>query len=263
MLNMQPVRRRKKRPNYGVRTVELSRGKNGFGFTISGQQPCILSCIVPGSPAENAGLRAGDYLVAVEGQSVSKVPHDDVVRLIGASTGVLKLQIAENYYSDSSDDDVVVTARQKPKYPHKPRNNTQNVRASGTTTQQSRAAKVVRDLRTGAMFEEQVAMPVDPKLSVLPSPLRNIKLLPELSSINQWKPPNLLSAPLSRIIIPGTSNDHSSLRENIEEEAIYQAVVGYLGTIEMPRKLPPGSRLQVCPNTKFTDKTLMSPKLKV
>ncbi|XP_054260544.1 regulator of G-protein signaling loco isoform X2 [Macrosteles quadrilineatus] len=245
MLNMQPVRRRKKRPNYGVRTVELSRGKNGFGFTISGQQPCILSCIVPGSPAENAGLRAGDYLVAVEGQSVSKVPHDDVVRLIGASTGVLKLQIAENYYSDSSDDDVVVTARQKPKYPHKPRNNTQNVRASGTTTQQSRAAKVVRDLRTGAMFEEQVAMPVDPKLSVLPSPLRNIKLLPELNSINQWKPPNLLSAPLSRIIIPGTSNDHSSIRENIEEEAIYQAVVGYLGTIEMPRKLPPGSRLQI------------------
>jgi len=244
---MHPVRRRKKRPNYGVRTVELSRGKNGFGFTISGQQPCILSCIVPGSPAENAGLRAGDYLVAVEGQSVSKVPHDDVVRLIGASTGVLKLQIAENYYSDSSDDDVVVTARQKPKYPHKPRNNAQNVRTTGATTQQSRAAKVVRDLRTGAMFEEQVVLPVDPKLSVVASPLRNAKLLPELGlSIHQWKPPNHLSAPLSRIIIPGTSNDHISQSEKVEEEiSLYQAVVGYLGTIEMPRKLPPGSRLQI------------------
>lgn len=118
---MHPVRRRKKRPNYGVRTVEVKRGQNGFGFTISGQHPCILSCIVPGSPAETSGLRAGDYLVAVEGQSVSKVPHDDVVRLIGCSNGVLKLQIAESYYSDSSDDDVIIASRQKPKYTHKSR----------------------------------------------------------------------------------------------------------------------------------------------
>lgn len=237
---MHPVRRRKKRPNYGVRTVELSRGKNGFGFTISGQQPCILSCIVPGSPAENAGLRAGDYLVAVEGQSVSKVPHDDVVRLIGVSAGILKLQIAENYYSDSSDDDVIVTARQKPKYPHKPRNNVQNTRSAAN--QQSRAAKVVRDLRTGAMFEEQV-VPVDQKIPL--SPLRSIKLLavPDLS-LHQWKPPSYFSAPLSRIILPGTSSDLNQ-RDSIEEQPLYQAIVGYLGTIEMPRKLPPGSRLQV------------------
>uniref|UniRef100_A0A1B6DR03 Regulator of G-protein signaling loco n=1 Tax=Clastoptera arizonana TaxID=38151 RepID=A0A1B6DR03_9HEMI len=233
---MHPVRRRKKRPNYGVRTVEVSRGKNGFGFTISGQQPCILSCIVPGSPAESAGLRAGDYLVAVEGQSVSKVPHDDVVRLIGCSSGVLKLQIAENYYSDSSDDDAVVTARQKPKYPHKLRSNVQNSRSTVVTTQ-SRAAKVVRDLRTGAMFEEQPAVPA---VSVIPvSPPRSVKLLPDLN-IQHWKPPNHLPAPLSRLFLPGPSNQPQEINEQV-----YQAVVGYLGTIEMPRKLPAGSRLQI------------------
>lgn len=236
---MHPVRRRKKRPNYGVRTVEVSRGKNGFGFTISGQQPCILSCIVPGSPAESAGLRAGDYLVAVEGQSVSKVPHDDVVRLIGCSSGVLKLQIAENYYSDSSDDDAVVTARQKPKYPHKLRNNVQNSRSTAVTTQ-SRAAKVVRDLRTGAMFEEQLTVPVEPSIPV--SPPRSVKLLPDLS-LQQWKPPNHLPAPLSRLFLPGPSNGNDQLQDL--DEHVYQAVVGYLGTIEMPRKLPAGSRLQV------------------
>lgn len=242
---MHPVRRRKKRPNYGVRTVELSRGKNGFGFTISGQQPCILSCIVPGSPAENAGLRAGDYLVAVEGQSVSKVPHDDVVRLIGASAGVLKLQIAENYYSDSSDDDVLVTARQKPKYPHKPRNNAQNIKPSAN--QQSRAAKVVRDLRTGAMFEEVV---VEQNGSI--SPLRNIKLLPVPDlSCNQWKPPSHLPAPFPRLVLQGTSNELTKQRELMIEQPLYQAIVGYLGTIEMPRKLPPGSRLQVVPLVMF------------
>ena len=29
-------RRRKKRPSYGIRTVEVLRGRGGFGFTLSG-----------------------------------------------------------------------------------------------------------------------------------------------------------------------------------------------------------------------------------
>lgn len=120
---MHPHRRRKKRPNYGVRTVEVSRGHNGFGFTISGQQPCILSCIVADSPADAAGLRAGDFLISVNGANVSKLPHDAVVQLIGNSVGVIKMAIAENYFSDSSDEDILNgrsahSNRQRPKYPH-------------------------------------------------------------------------------------------------------------------------------------------------
>ncbi|RZF36390.1 hypothetical protein LSTR_LSTR002986 [Laodelphax striatellus] len=232
---MHPVRRRKKRPNYGVRTVEVSRGDNGFGFTISGQQPCILSCIVPGSPAESAGLRAGDYLVAVGGKSVSKVLHDDVVRLIASSSGVLKLQIAESYYSDSSDDDVLVTARQKPKYPHKLRSNVQNGRSNAT--QQGRAAKVVRDLRSGAMFEEPAALD-------LASPVTSVKGS-KGSESPQWKVPHL-PPPLPRLYVQWPPRSASRLPEvEVEEQQLLQAVVGYLGTIEMPRKIPPGSRLQI------------------
>ncbi|XP_067633746.1 regulator of G-protein signaling loco-like isoform X2 [Eurosta solidaginis] len=96
-------RRRKKRPNYGTRTVEVRRGYNGFGFTISGQQPCRLSCIVANSPADQAGLRAGDFLISVIGLNVSKLPHETVVQLIGNSFGSIRMQIAENYYPDSSD----------------------------------------------------------------------------------------------------------------------------------------------------------------
>ncbi|XP_073986299.1 regulator of G protein signaling family member locomotion defects isoform X2 [Rhodnius prolixus] len=219
---MHPVRRRKKRPNYGVRTVEVKRGQNGFGFTISGQHPCILSCIVPGSPAETSGLRAGDYLVAVEGQSVSKVPHDDVVRLIGCSNGVLKLQIAESYYSDSSDDDVIIASRQKPKYTHKSRLH-------------GRAAKVVRDLRTGAMFEEDECV-----------------LTPPRSSKPDWKDVSPLVRPLLISCLPESGlpadyshNYHSSLTREPDNHEILTAVVGYVGTIEMPTKLPPQSSLQV------------------
>ena len=68
---MYGPRRRKKRPMHCVKAVEVSRGKHGYGFTISGQEPCILSCIVTGSPAERAGLRTGDYLLSVNGKRVS------------------------------------------------------------------------------------------------------------------------------------------------------------------------------------------------
>lgn len=121
---MNPSRRRKKRPNYGIRTVEVMRGPNGFGFTISGQQPCILSCIVSNSPADLAGLRAGDFLISVNGVSVSKITHDAIVNLIGNCCGPIKMTVADNYYSDSSDEELdchrIVNSR-KPKYMHKPR----------------------------------------------------------------------------------------------------------------------------------------------
>lgn len=106
MYHQVQSRRRKKRHTHGIKTVEVTRGKGGYGFTISGQHPCILSCIVSGSPADNCGLKTGDYLIAVNGLNIAKSPHDDVVRLIGSSSGLLVLQIAENCNdSDSSEEE--------------------------------------------------------------------------------------------------------------------------------------------------------------
>lgn len=95
------VRRRKRRsqgacvtsPARNLRCVDVGRGTHGFGFTISGQQPCLLSCIVTGSPAEAAGLQTGHALVAVNGRNVARLPHDTVVRLIGSSCGRLRYGI--------------------------------------------------------------------------------------------------------------------------------------------------------------------------
>lgn len=214
---MHPVRRRKKRPNYGIRTVEVTRSKNGFGFTISGQQPCILSCIVSGSPAERAGLRPGDYLVAVNGQSVSKLPHDDVVRLIGCLNGVLKLQIAENYYSDSSDEDNIASIRSKPKFVHKPRSVNTNQRSNGL--QPSRAAKVVRDLRVNAADDKFV--------------IDNVQLPSHSAAHSSW---DLPAPPPPRVLSTHNSSDS-------KEELSF--VIGYLGTIEIPKQIQPGCRPQV------------------
>lgn len=219
---MHHNRRKKKRVNYGVRAVELVRGAKGFGFTISGQQPCILSCIVQGSPAESAGLRAGDYLVAVNGHNVGKAPHDDVVRLIGHSKGILRLQIAENYYSDSSDEEGLATVRSKPKYSHKPRN------SAGSAPQlQCRVAKVVRDLQSGAMFDISFehAARVIPQSKIQCS---------HAGLHHRW---NMASA------LPPPPPPLSHKRDS--EKIVHRTVVGYLGTIDIPNQLHPSTMMQV------------------
>jgi len=195
---MHPVRRRKKRPNYGVRMVEVNRGKNGFGFTISGQQPCILSCIVPGSPADQAGLRAGDYLVAVNNHNVSKLLHDDVVQLIGGCQSALRLQIAENYYSDSSDEEFKNDlGRQRPKYPHKSR---------------------------------PVLTPIN---------------------VNKMKKDNEdYGIEFANTSKPYVRNNNSLTYNKEVKSYIFQIIVRYLGSIEMPC-IPAGSRLQVSNFTIF------------
>ncbi|XP_011707290.1 PREDICTED: regulator of G-protein signaling loco [Wasmannia auropunctata] len=219
---MHQNRRKKKRVNYGVRAVEVVRGAKGYGFTISGQQPCILSCIVQGSPAEGAGLRAGDYLVAVNGHNVSKVPHDDVVQLIGSSRGVLRLQIAENYYSDSSDEEGLATVRSKPKYAHKPR-----AAGAGALQLQCRAAKVVRDLQSGAMFHTVPA-------GLVPAPdVKDVQY--NYSGLHyRWNMTSPLPPPP-----PPVSHKRDS------EKIVHRTVVGYLGTIDIPNQLHPSSMMQV------------------
>ncbi|KAH8019696.1 hypothetical protein HPB51_021018 [Rhipicephalus microplus] len=147
--------------------------------------PCILSCIVAGSPAERVGLRPGDFLVAVNGHNVSRAPHDDVVRRIGSSSGPLKLQIAENYYSDSSEEEATTPGRThhtRPRHRHVPR-------------------LAARDAH--GLF-----------------------------------PPNTNQADSNKALLE-LILEQKGLRTSL----VLRTVVGYLGTIELPREVA-GSRLQ-------------------
>lgn len=77
-----------------MKAVELIRSRAGYGFTISGQQPCLLSTIVVGSPAERVGLKQGDHIVAINGTNVSAALHETVVQLIGSCRGSLHMVVA-------------------------------------------------------------------------------------------------------------------------------------------------------------------------
>lgn len=212
---MHHHRRRKKRPNYG--SVEVSRGEHGFGFTISGQQPCILSCIVPNSPADMAGLRSGDFLISVNGLNVSKLPHELVVQLIGSSVGTIRLAIAENYYSDSSDDDGVNNQLQRvrPKFPH-------------------HKLKINRSAHNRLSLDKLSNQANEPKPSTSFAVDQNL---------------NRLSDPINKGTIVTASAAKDDLHFNMEacrtqRSLEYRTIVGYLGTIEMPKQIATSSKLQ-------------------
>ncbi|XP_034532405.1 regulator of G-protein signaling 12-like isoform X1 [Notolabrus celidotus] len=76
-----------------LRGVEVIRSRAGYGFTISGQKPCMLSGILEGSPADLVGLKQGDHIMAINGTDVSAAAHETVVQLIGSCKGPLQLVV--------------------------------------------------------------------------------------------------------------------------------------------------------------------------
>ncbi|XP_028988045.1 regulator of G-protein signaling 12 isoform X2 [Betta splendens] len=76
-----------------LRSVEVIRGRSGYGFTIAGQRPCMMRGILKGSPADLVGLKQGDRIMAISGTDVSTAPHDTVVQLIGSCKGPLRLVV--------------------------------------------------------------------------------------------------------------------------------------------------------------------------
>ncbi|XP_056431672.1 regulator of G-protein signaling 12-like isoform X1 [Gadus chalcogrammus] len=81
-------------PPGDVRHLEVVRGRAGYGFTVTGQGPCLLSAILEGGPGAQVGLKQGDRLMAVNGADVSHLPHETVVQLIGTCcNGPLRLAV--------------------------------------------------------------------------------------------------------------------------------------------------------------------------
>ncbi|KAM9243521.1 Na(+)/H(+) exchange regulatory cofactor NHE-RF3 isoform 1-T1 [Dugong dugon] len=67
------------------RVVEMKKGSDGYGFYLKDgpmQKGQIIKDIDSGSPAEEAGLKNNDLLVAVNGESVEALDHDSVVETI-------------------------------------------------------------------------------------------------------------------------------------------------------------------------------------
>ncbi|XP_008151406.2 Na(+)/H(+) exchange regulatory cofactor NHE-RF3 isoform X1 [Eptesicus fuscus] len=80
------------------RVVEMKKGSNGYGFYLRAgpeQRGQFIKDIDSGSPAEAAGLKANDLLIAVNGESVESLSHDSVVEMIRKSGDQTSLLVAD------------------------------------------------------------------------------------------------------------------------------------------------------------------------
>lgn len=80
------------------RLCVLEKGSNGYGFHLHGERGKtghFIRLVEPDSPSESAGLRAGDRLVFVNGESVENDSHQQVVSRILATVGKLELIVVD------------------------------------------------------------------------------------------------------------------------------------------------------------------------
>jgi Na(+)/H(+) exchange regulatory cofactor NHE-RF1 len=80
------------------RLCSLEKGPNGYGFHLHGEKGKVgqfIRLVEPGSPAEKAGLLAGDRLVEVNGENVEKETHQQVVSRIRAALNAVRLLVVD------------------------------------------------------------------------------------------------------------------------------------------------------------------------
>ncbi|XP_076794460.1 regulator of G-protein signaling 12 isoform X4 [Arvicanthis niloticus] len=222
-----------------VRTVEVARGRAGYGFTLSGQAPCVLSCVMRGSPADFVGLRAGDQILAINEINVKKASHEDVVKLIGKCSGVLHMVISEgtsHVESCSSDEEGGLYEGKgwlRPKLDSK---------ALGI----NRAERVVEEVQSGGIFN--MIFESSSLCASGPEPLKlKQRSLSESAALRLDIGQDGLCAPhpsmLSKEEISKVINDDSVFPVGLDNHDDFgldasilnvAMVVGYLGSIELP-----------------------------
>ncbi|KAK7100067.1 DEP domain-containing mTOR-interacting protein-like [Littorina saxatilis] len=75
------------------RVVKLQQDEVGYGFVLRGAGPCYVHTVDPLGPAAAAGLKEGQYVLAVAGETVRQHDHRHVGRLVMTHTGLLTLVV--------------------------------------------------------------------------------------------------------------------------------------------------------------------------
>ena len=259
-------RRRKKRPG-GLRTVDVMRGRFGFGFTLSGQNPCILSSVIAGSPAERVGLQSGNCLLGVNGRNVGKLAHHEVVAMISQCPSSIRVQVGDtnNYNPEPSSSEEEDSGKPRPKLNHRrvpvrreaarplaelntnqardlwllnnqmrPHREPEHYQSDTESHHRDRPAS--RHVRSNSADSSFVDIKTTP--SVSPTKHNNnqqkrveLNAMEELNIGSELN--NFFNQNLSELRKSIKLHNHRKLNVDVSS-AEYKCVVGYLGTIEMP-----------------------------
>uniref|UniRef100_A0A3Q1FVS5 Glutamate receptor, ionotropic, delta 2 (Grid2) interacting protein, a n=1 Tax=Acanthochromis polyacanthus TaxID=80966 RepID=A0A3Q1FVS5_9TELE len=78
-----------------LRTVRVCKGNMSFGFTLRGHAPVWIDSVIPGSPADKAGLKPGDRILFLNGLDMRTSSHEKVVSMLQGS-GAMPTLVVED-----------------------------------------------------------------------------------------------------------------------------------------------------------------------
>lgn len=197
--------------------IRVHRGKQGYGFVLSNQAPCVVSSITEGGPADAASLKTGDEILEVNDENVSRSTHEHVVRLLlKYSAPVVNLLVCR--YSDPFDNvDVSPSMMEEKEALH---------RSIAETVD-----KVVQDLKgplkLGNFFKNGKGSPKTKRINLVQETSF------EKSNFDEKVCAPPLEDPLEKLCLSEHGGSHG---ENVGDlvEKDNKAIVGYLQTIELP-----------------------------
>lgn len=73
--------------------IERHPNFEGFGFTVKGSCPCMVTKVESEKPAFSGGLREGDFISKINGVNVSRATCETVVKMIKSSKQRLSLEV--------------------------------------------------------------------------------------------------------------------------------------------------------------------------
>ena len=255
-----------------VKAIEVCRSTQGFGFILSNQAPCIVSSVTIGGPADVAGLKAGDEILWVNDENVSRASHEQVVRLILRSKGpVVNLKIRSYDYLNEKEKHNMQMLASGLELQDIKRPNISDIKSHDRLHNSiiQSVDKVVEDLQLGAIFRSEVVSKkpriresqqndTDSELDSLSgsddrrSPVDSIssdddqigKSLANYQIQREVKKPTEHDRKVSSQSLPGiiSSNSGKALYPTLTPikanepnyDSVYKVVVGYLCSIELP-----------------------------
>lgn len=95
----------------GADSASAQADKAYLGVSLANTGPAVINAVGTGSPADTAGLTAGDTITAIDGKTVGS--SSDAVSVIGSDKSGQQIQLSVTH-SDGSTDSVPVTLGKKP-----------------------------------------------------------------------------------------------------------------------------------------------------
>lgn len=194
--------------------IRVKRGKQGYGFVLSNQAPCVVSSIAEGGPADIALLKVGDEILEVNDENVSRSTHEHVVRLL-LKYSAPEVSLLVCRYTDVFDNVDACTNEDK------------NDLHSSISSISETVEKVVQDLNGPLKLGSL-------KVFKNEAPTKEKRNLVQETSFEKSEFEEKVYGPQKRAASQNLSDVNRLFGQNQSDSLDLKVIVGYLQTTELP-----------------------------